>query len=128
MPFMSKPDSSRDLTVFMISFISSFKIINIVMPDPNIFLKIATSVADVAAVNPNDIRTLLANGFNTFFIKYGPVFSNGPKSLPKNPPDCPILCNWLFDKLMLTEELFVKALWSCESCVLVNNNLCRKLF
>ena len=42
-------------------------------------------------VNPNGIKTLLANGFNTFFIQSNPVFSTGPKSLPKNPPDCPIL-------------------------------------
>ena len=47
----------------MISFISSFKIINVVhfakfegrVPDPKIFLWIAESVADAAAVNPNGI-------------------------------------------------------------------------
>ena len=41
------------------------------------------------------IKTLLvltlANGSSTFFIKGKPVSSNGPKCLPKNPPDCPIL-------------------------------------
>ena len=42
---------------------------------------------------PNGIETLLANGFNTPFIKGNPTFSNGPKSLPKNPPDCLILRN-----------------------------------
>ena len=44
-PFINKPDSSRDLTIFMISFISSLKIINVVeredksvrRPDLNIF-------------------------------------------------------------------------------------------
>ena len=35
-------------------------------------------------VNPNGIKTLLAN----FHIKRNPVFSNGPKSLPKTPSDC----------------------------------------
>ena len=70
----------------------------------------------------------LANGFNTFFIKDNPVFSNGPKSLPKNPPDGPILCNCVFNNSILAEELFEKALQSLETCVLVNNNLCRKLF
>ena len=44
-------------------------------------------------VNPNDIKTLLANGLSTCPIEGDPVFSNGPKSLPKNSPDCPILCN-----------------------------------
>ena len=36
-PFINKPDSSIDLTVFMISFIFSFETINVVIPDPNTF-------------------------------------------------------------------------------------------
>ena len=36
-PFIYKPDSSRDLTIFMISFIYLFEIINVVISDPNIF-------------------------------------------------------------------------------------------
>ena len=67
-----------------------------------------------AAVNPNGIKMLLANGFNTFFIKGNAVFSNGPKGLPRNPPDCLILCNWVFDNFILADELFVKGLWSFE--------------
>ena len=43
------------------------------------------------------------------------MFSNGPKSLPKNPPDSPILCNWAFDSSILTDELFAKALRSLET-------------
>ena len=39
---------------------------------------------------------LLANILITFPIKYNPVFSNGPKNLPKNPPDCPILWNYIY--------------------------------
>ena len=58
---------------------------------PNIFLWIAASVADADAVNPNGIKTVLANGLSTFPIKGNPVFSDDSKSLPKNPPDCPIL-------------------------------------
>ena len=50
----------------------------------------AASVVDAAAVNPNGIKTFLANGFNTVFITSNPVFSNGPKSLPKNRLVCPI--------------------------------------
>ena len=42
----------------MISFISSFEIINVVVLDPNIFLLIAVSLANAAAINPNDIKTL----------------------------------------------------------------------
>ena len=58
----------------MILFISSFKILNVVVcegkskgqPDPNIFLEIVASLDDAAAVNPNGIKTLLANGLSTF--------------------------------------------------------------
>ena len=66
-------------------------------------------VADDAAVNCNDIKTLLASGFNTFFIIGEQFFSNGSKSLPKTPPDCPILCNWVFDNFILADILFGKA-------------------
>ena len=51
----------------------------------------AASVADNGAVNPNGIKTLLANDLKTCFIKDKLLFSNGPKDLPKNPPDCRIL-------------------------------------
>ena len=72
------------------SSISLFEIINVVIPNPRIFLYIPATAADVATVNPNGIKTLLANGLNAFFIKGKPVFSNGPRSLPRNPPD--VLC------------------------------------
>ena len=62
MSFINKPDSSRDLTIFMISFISLLEIINVVVLDPNIFLWTAPSVAAAAAVNPTGIKTRLANG------------------------------------------------------------------
>ena len=77
----------------MISCISSSQVINVVMPDPNIFLRTVASVADLADVNPNGIKTDSTNGFNTFFINGNPVYSNGPKTLSENPPDCVILCN-----------------------------------
>ena len=69
------------------SSISSFDIISVVFPEPKIFLCIPASAADAAAVNPNRIKTLLANGLITFFINGNLVFSNGAKSLPRNPPD-----------------------------------------
>ena len=53
---------------------------------------------------------LLGNGLSTFPIKESPVFSNGPKSLPKNTPDCSIILhNWVFDNFTSAEESFVKA-------------------
>ena len=70
----------------------------------------------------------LPNALSTFPIKGNPVFSNGPKSLPQNPPGYTILCNLDFDNFILAEELFRKALQRFETCVLINNNLCGKLF
>ena len=60
----------RDLTIF-ISIISSLEITNVVVPDANIFLWKATSVAATAAaaVDPNDIKTFLGNGLSTFSLK-----------------------------------------------------------
>ena len=77
---------------------------------------------------PNGITTLLAKGLSTFLINDNPVFSNGPKILPKNPPDCLILCSWVFDNFILAEEFIAKVLRNFRTCVLVNNNLCGKLF
>ena len=68
-----------------------FEIINVVAADPEIFFEIAASVGDAATINPNGIKTLLANGLSMFPVKGNPTFSNSPKPLPKNPPDCPIL-------------------------------------
>ena len=65
------------------SFISSFEINNVALPNANIFLWIAASVVATAA-NPNGIKTLLANGLSTSPIKGNSGLSNGPKSLPKN--------------------------------------------
>ena len=62
-PSNNSQESSRDLTIFKISSISSFDIISVVLwPDPKNFLCIPASAADAAAVNPNGIKTLLANG------------------------------------------------------------------
>ena len=65
---IGKTDSSRGLIIFVISFISLFEIINVVMPDPKTFFRIAASIADATAINPNDIKTILANDLSTFFI------------------------------------------------------------
>ena len=119
---------SRDLIVFIISFISSFAIIIVVMSDPKISFLIAAFVADAATVNPNAITRLLANGFSTFFIKDKSIFSNVPESQPKLSPDCSILDNWVFDNFILTDKQFEKALRRLESCLLLTNNFYGKLF
>ena len=90
-PFINKLNSSRDLTICIISSTSSFEIIDVAIPDPKTYLCTPASTADAATINPNGIKTLLANGVSTFFINGKLVFSNGPRSLPRNPPDCTIL-------------------------------------
>ena len=68
-PFKNKPESSKDLTIFITSSISSFDIISVDVPDSKMFLCIPASAADAASVNHNGIKTLLANGLITIFIK-----------------------------------------------------------
>ena len=53
----------RELIIFKISFIFSFEIISVILPDPIIFFKKAASVADAAAVNNNWIKTVLMASF-----------------------------------------------------------------
>ena len=64
------------------SFISSFEITNVVVPEPYIFFRTPASISELAAVRPNK-----PNGFITDFNSGSPVFNNGPKRLLKNPPD-----------------------------------------
>ena len=85
MPPISKLDILKDLTIFMIRFISLFEIINAVVPDPKIFYWIAESVADAAGVNLNGIKILLANGVCVFFINGKLDIINGLRKL-RNPP------------------------------------------
>ena len=68
------------------------------MFDPSTFPWIVVSVADTTAVNPNGIKSLLANGLCTFFIKHKSVWSNVPRSL----------WNCVFDRFILADELFTK--------------------
>ena len=68
------------------------------------FLCIPAAAADAAAGNPKGIKALLANGLITFDIKGNPVFSNGPSNIPKNPPDCIILDNLVFNNLIPADE------------------------
>ena len=82
-----------DLIIFIISFISSLKTINVVILDPHIFFWIAASVPYAAPGYSNGIKTLLANGLSMSFIKDKSIFNNGSRSLPKNPPDCLTLNN-----------------------------------
>lgn len=57
------------------------------------------SAAYAAAVNYNVIEILLANDVSTFLFNGKPVLNSGPRSLPRNSPDCIILEICIFDKL-----------------------------
>ena len=75
------------------TFISSFDIISVFVPELKVILCLPASAADAAAVDPNGIKILLANTLITFFINDNHAFYNGSRSLPRNPPDCIILDN-----------------------------------
>ena len=92
------------------SSISLFDIINVLFPDPHTFLCISAPAAEDAAVNPKGVKTILANGLITIFFNGNPFFSNGSSNLPRNPPDCIIFDNWLFDHLRSADELITKDL------------------
>ena len=103
------------------SSISSFDIINVAVQILIFFLCIPAYAADPGAVNPNEIKTLLANDLITFFVYGSRVFNNGPRSLPRIHPDCIILNDRVFD------SLFAKASRIFAACLLFNNDLCGKL-
>ena len=55
-------------------------------------LSIPVSAADAVGVNLDCIKTLVASVLSIFFIKVKPsCFSNNPRSLPGNQPDCTVL-------------------------------------
>ena len=63
----------------------------------------------------------------TFYINGNRGNRHGPSNLPKNPPYCIILDNWVFDNLVSVDKWFAKELRRLATCLLVNKNLCGKL-
>ena len=55
------------------------------------------------------------------------LFSNGPKSRPKNPHYCIILNIWVFDNLISIDDLSAKDLRRFAVCLSVHNSLWGKL-
>ena len=80
-PFISKPDYSRDWTIFLISSITLFQIISAVNPNPKIVFWRAVSIADATVVNPNNTKRFLANDVSTFFIIGKPTEINDLRKL-----------------------------------------------
>ena len=95
------------------------------------FLWNSASSPDGDAVNQNDIKTHLANGWSTFFINNKLAFNNGWRSLPRKSPVCINLHNWVFNNFILAArvvtELFARVLGRFSACLLVNNTVCGKL-
>ena len=72
------------------------------MSDQKIFIWKAASLAEGAAVNPNDIRTLLVDGVNTFFINDKLNLIKWAKKLNKLP---------LFSQDLVTLIIFFNSLF-----------------
>ena len=85
---------------------------------------IVGSDAEANSLNPNNVKTLLANGVSTSFINGMSTFINRPKNLPRNPSS---FKSWVFDNFILADELFTKAWWSLATCMSDKINLCGKL-
>ena len=76
-PFMKILESLIARTIFIISFISSFEITKVVVPETCVFFAIPASTTEAAAVISNRVKLFFANGTNTFI--------NGPAILLNNP-------------------------------------------
>ena len=63
-----------------------------------------------------------------FLVTLNKIFPKIGNSWIKIPPDYIILYNLVIENFILADEPFAKALQIFETCVSVNNNLCRKLF
>ena len=111
----------------MMSSIASYQIIIVVILEPKICFYVLASSADAAVVSLNDIKTLLSDVLRAIFIKGYPDFSNGPSTLPRNPPKRTILDSYFFDNFILVDELLGNALQILKICLSVNNNLFGKL-
>ena len=65
------------------------------------------------------MKTLLANISTKSFIKGQPTSSDGPKTIPRNPPYFSILCNRFFDNFILADELFKKTLHNLKTLLVI---------
>ena len=121
------PEPPRDLTIFIMSSIFLFDEISVFVPDPKIILCIPSLAVLTAAVNPYGINPLLIKGVSTIFINGNSTFTNGPRSLPRNPSDSIVLDTWVFDNFMNLNVPFMRTLQRPATCLSVNNELCGKV-
>ena len=58
-----------------------------------------------------------SQSLSTCPIKDNIVFITDSKGLPKNPTDCLLLYNWVFDNFIFANEPFGKVFQRLETCV-----------
>ena len=102
-PFNKVLDSSRAWTIFIISFISSFETIKVVVLEPFIFFWIPASVAGTAAVNPNGANFVLPIEL-LFSLMNLVIYWNNEQ--PENPRDWIALDIWVFHNVIAVDKLF----------------------
>ena len=81
-PFNRLFESSKALTIFKISFISSFEIVKDAIQEPCIFFSIPASIAEEAAVIPNGAKICFAIGAATFINGPASILNNATKKAP----------------------------------------------
>ena len=74
-------ESSRARTVFIMSFISLFKIIKVFVLEPCMFFSIRALIAEGGAVIPNGAKTFFPAGIGTFINGSANLLNNYPKKL-----------------------------------------------
>ena len=110
--FINKPALSRDLTISIISFISSFEITNNLVPGPNIFFRKPASTTDDVVVNLNSLSNLLASDLSTILTDSKAIFNNHPRSLPRNLTNSIVLHIFDLGNLNLILKLFTRKITS----------------
>ena len=112
------PESSRALAIFIVSFISLFETISVVVPESSIFFWIPKSIAHGATTNPNGIKVSFANGNDTFI--------NGPSivlyNAPKKPPDWVIFKICVLDRSASADILLLNTFLNFVFCLVVIGN------
>ena len=73
------------------------------------------------------MKILLPNDWSTISLKINQFFRNGGRSLPRNPPSCIFLDNWIFDNFILADQLFPKSLRRFATWLSVSNSLYGKV-
>ena len=82
------------------------KLLNIV-PNPKILFWIAASVIDAPGVNPNGLKTFLANGVSTFYINAKPAVINDLRKLRNSPIWLLLFLVVPFNKIPLFSEKLI---------------------